>query len=154
MRKAKGFTLIELMIVVAIIAILAAVAIPNFMTARDRAKRSAAESTLGNLRKAFEIYISDSDSSEYPAEIGQNTITEKNGQFNGTGAAEFIAAIGKYTKVTGMLEKAVYNGALNLDIDPKGSRYTLSVQASDRTPRSILTATPENIDCTKNGKPC
>lgn len=57
----KGFTLIELMIVVSIIAILAAVAIPNFMSARDRAKRGSTAQALGAVRKALEMYLTDTD---------------------------------------------------------------------------------------------
>jgi type IV pilus assembly protein PilA len=55
MRKlSKGFTLIELMIVVAIIGILAAIAIPNFIKYQLRSKFSEAVSNLEGLRKAEE----------------------------------------------------------------------------------------------------
>src|SRR3954465_10777290 len=46
-RKAAGFTLVEIMIVVAIIALLAAIAVPSFLRAR---KRSQATATLETLR--------------------------------------------------------------------------------------------------------
>ena len=53
----KGFTLIEIMIVVAIIAILAAVAIPNFVKYRNESQRSSCISNMKQLQTAGEQYV-------------------------------------------------------------------------------------------------
>lgn len=64
-RKQYAFTLIELLIVVAVIAILAAIAVPNFLEAQTRAKVSRAMSDMRNLSTALESYSVDHD--RYPA---------------------------------------------------------------------------------------
>lgn len=56
LKSQKGFTLIELMIVVAIIGILSAIAIPNFLAFRMKAKASEAKSNLGSIRTCEEAY--------------------------------------------------------------------------------------------------
>lgn len=57
--KKKGFTLIELMIVVAIIGILAAVAIPNMVYTKKKARLSACISNLKAIAGALDMYASD-----------------------------------------------------------------------------------------------
>ncbi len=56
-RSERGFTLIELMIVVAIIAILAAIAVPIYANLTNRAKLGADEGTFGALSSAAVIYF-------------------------------------------------------------------------------------------------
>ena len=55
-KKTQGFTLIELMIVVAIIGILAAIAIPNFVAMQLRAKRSELPTNVDAIRTAEKAY--------------------------------------------------------------------------------------------------
>lgn len=55
-RREEGLTAIELMIVVAIVAVLAAIAIPGYVSYSDRAKVRSAVSTLAHLQEAVDLY--------------------------------------------------------------------------------------------------
>jgi prepilin-type N-terminal cleavage/methylation domain-containing protein len=74
----RAFTLIELLIVVAIIAILAAIAVPNFLEAQTRAKVSRAKADIRSLATALESYSVDCN--QYPPDI-----TTVDGMTIGTG---------------------------------------------------------------------
>lgn len=67
-KKRKGFMLIELLMVVAIIGVLAAVAVPNFIGLTDEAKIARIQADLSTLGSAVEVHYAKHGS--YPAAIG------------------------------------------------------------------------------------
>jgi len=93
MREKAGFTLVEILIVVAIIAVVAAIAVPNIMSANIRAKVSGVRSDMGSIAIALEDYKVDHGT--YPIEpesdpyrttgIGPDEIGEAGQSFDGTG---------------------------------------------------------------------
>ncbi|MBI4375022.1 MAG: prepilin-type N-terminal cleavage/methylation domain-containing protein [Elusimicrobia bacterium] len=75
-RKSSGFTLIELMIVVAIIGILAAIAIPKFSNLIRKSQEGAGKGNLGSVRSALSIYYGDMEG-VYPTELESLTVAGK-----------------------------------------------------------------------------
>lgn len=104
-RKEKGFTLVELMIVIIILAILTGIAIPSYMVLRDRARTSAAQSELKNVATALEVYNADNEA--YP-----------------DGA--------DYATMAGQLETGGYMDPVPLE-DPWGDDYTYVLDAGSYT---------------------
>ncbi len=70
-RSRAGFTLVELLIVVIILAILAAIVVPQFVATTDDAKLAAVDSNLRNIRSTIALYYQ--QHSEYPAANGDGT---------------------------------------------------------------------------------
>ena len=122
MNRKKGFTLIELMVVVVIIGILATIGFVSFSSAQNKAKKSKAQSTVSQVKsKLGEYYV---DNENYPddkdavvtylnANGGTSTATEFNGSTNYTYAASPSGCDNSTTDCTGYTltaAKAYWNG--------------------------------------------
>ena len=95
----KGFTLVELLIVVIILAILAAIVVPQFASSTDDAKISSLDTTLSNLRSALDFYYQQ-HSGRYPGLYSETDGTT----LAGTAAAKvtaFNAQLSLYTDANG-----------------------------------------------------
>ena len=90
----RGFTFIEIMVVVAILAILAALVVPRIMGRTDEAKRTAAKVQIRNIEGALQLYKL--DNGVYPStEQGLKALVEK----------PSVGVIPKKWKVEGYLQK-------------------------------------------------
>ena len=101
----KGFTLVELLIVVIILAILAAIVVPQFSAATDDAKLSSLDTSLSNMRSVVDLYYQ--QHGEYPGNVtsvGGACATGPGGA-TGTGLLQtntaFIEQMTRYSNIAG-----------------------------------------------------
>jgi type IV pilus assembly protein PilA len=108
-REERGFTLIELMVVVLIIAILIAIAIPTFLGARQRAQDRAAQSNVRNALTAEKTFFTDGQ--VYSETASDLTAIEPS--LNYTNAAASMSSSGSviYVKVYGTPATTLVVGA-------------------------------------------
>ena len=90
---AAGFTLIELLIVVIILAIISAIAIPQFSAATSDAQQSALDANLATVRNSLEQYRAQHTGNVYPGAAASSGATCPTGATAGTGDAGSLKAM-------------------------------------------------------------
>jgi general secretion pathway protein G len=110
-KKGKGFTLVELLVVVAILAILAAALLPKFLGYTDKAREAQIMADLSTMKSVVEIYAADEGAGNYPA-VG-DIVVEGEGE-NKTGI--FLSKGINWTEAAGGV------------VDPYGNSYVYAVE--------------------------
>ena len=122
-RKGKGFTLIELMVVIAIILILALIAIPAYRNMQDRARKSRVQSDLRTLANALQMFYTDWN--QYPVMATAGRLEDKSGNAGGelTGNNGSVNKSGQIS-ATGEAGPIHYIEKLPIDpFDPNAESY-------------------------------
>ena len=128
-RRWKGFTLVELTIVIAIIAVLAAVAIPRFMRSSTKTKQSEAQVILKQIYTMQRTYRQEKDT-YYPSD-GSTIVVQPGGTFGSLDVELMSSARYSYSVTasrTSFVATAGSKSVTGLDDDP-----TLDVWTIDQT---------------------
>jgi type IV pilus assembly protein PilA len=143
----QGFTLIELMVVVLIIAILIAIAIPTFLGARRRSQNRAAQSNIRNAFTAEKTYYTDQQ--QYTETESALTAIEPSLDFETNAASLSSSGNMVYVNVSGTNNETVTLGAQSAsgdcywlrDNSTTGTRYSTSTACGSEPADGTFTAT-------------
>ena len=124
-REESGFTLIELLVVLIIIGILVAIAVPAYLSFKDRANQRAASANVRSAIPAAEAYYSD------------------HGSYTGMTQAALRAQVDRGVKLDG--DPVITDG---------GQTYCLDAQVGDKTARVTRGQTPINNGDVQEGSLC
>jgi prepilin-type N-terminal cleavage/methylation domain-containing protein len=127
MNARRGFTLIELVIVLAIIGVIAAIAIPSYFSYLDKARITVSMSLLEALRKDLEVY--QNEHHQYPASINFTDFSDQDGN-------SVLFSLKLDTMQAKMDSWVLYSQLSG------GETYSLTAKAID-SKHTILTLTPQ-----------
>ena len=96
LKRTKGFTLVEIMIVVLIIGILMAIAVPNFIKARETSRRNSCIANLKQIDSAKEQWAMDNRKTTGDA-CQMSDLTGANGYMKGAATGPVCPSGGAYT---------------------------------------------------------
>ncbi len=128
LRGQGGFTLVELLVVAAILAVLASLLAPKVLGALDDARKKAAVADAGNVRQAMERYLLDNEQYPDPAVV--------------TDYASLRTALASYMGFPADAAKASFTFVSYAR--PTPDTYTLKVKARDRN-QTAITVTPDGV---------
>lgn len=106
-QNQKGFTIVELLIVIVVIAILAAISIVAYTGVQSRSRASAAKSLASNIAKKAEIYNIDPDTTGYPTTLAALTGAAATTTYAIPSSDVAFVATNNITASTSNLEKAI-----------------------------------------------